>query len=126
LFHGVDVRGQFRFLRHDHRVKLNGAIVVPAKQRQHLFEQGQTFHTAVLFVFTGEVLADVAKARRPKQRVHERVGERIPVRVTVQTFIVGNFHPAQNKGNAFFQTVRINANADVKVQRNGKLLLKIR
>ena len=58
------------------------------------------------------VLADIAEARRAKQRIADRVQQDIGVRVTVEAPLVGDLHAADHQPAAAYQRVHVEALPD--------------
>ncbi len=93
-----------------------GPQVPLGQQRHHGPQQLDRVRPPPALVGVGEVLADVAHARGPQQRVGDGVGQHVGVGVTLQAAIVLDLHAPEHQRATLHQAVTVIADAD---QRQG-------
>jgi hypothetical protein len=82
-----------------------------ATQRSALFEDAQRADVFARFFPRREIVANIRKAKRPKDCISNRMTENIGVRMTVEPVGVWNFNSTQNQRAAFGQLVDVISNA---------------
>ena len=91
----------------DGAIDVGDGISLSLQQQYHLLQQADAVCSGIAWVGVGKMSADVPQCRCTQQGIHHCVHQHICIRMTQQSFLPRDFHPAQNQLSPLCQSVYV-------------------
>lgn len=95
--HGASIRRELRRLQHDCGIDVRNSPAFGPDQCNRGRKQLHAVGTLPLWICVGEMLTDVAQARRTEQGIGNRMRNRIRVGMSDQTGSIGDVHATEHE-----------------------------
>jgi hypothetical protein len=105
--HLCNVRRNLWSFEYNHGVNVCHGISVSGKKAGNIFEKHQARDPFVPWIGVWKVFTNIPESCGPDQCICYCMQKDISIRMSIQTFFVGNFYAAQNEFSALNKTVDI-------------------